>query len=223
MPFDEAPLAPRGEKMTMKRSWLAVGLAGAIGIPYLFSSSGLASLFSTKSGVGRTSADASANDPSTPPHPTSGGAPVSVSADATPVVELHEAIRFDVTTAWVLGRWPRVSAGLAELEMHGYRVPLVTGTRPDDLAGSLTYYFNRDQRIARITFHGSTGDARKLVALLATRFGFIRVLTDDASLFLYEVKENGKPISELRIKPAKIVRADSPHSRFEVSLRMSRK
>ena len=64
----------------------------------------------------------------------------------TPVLSLEEVLRFDVTTAWVLSKWPRVSANLAELDMQGYRVPLVTGTGDADVAGSLTYYFNAKQR-----------------------------------------------------------------------------
>ena len=210
--------------MIAKRNWFALALSGAVGLPYLFSSSGLTGLFSTRPG-GSAQAPRSesllANDPLDHAAAGAKGTPPP-SAGATPVVDLHQAFRFDVTTAWVLGHWPRVSAGLAELEMQGYRVPLVTGTKPDDLAGSLTYYFNRRQRVQRITFHGSTGDARRLVALLARQFGFVRELTDDASLFLYQVKEGGKAISELRIKPARIVRSDSPHTRFEVLLVIQR-
>jgi hypothetical protein len=203
--------------MFPRRTWLVIGLAGAIAIPYLFSStSGLAGLFSkagpashTATGEHRTKGEmAAAHDP------------FAAAADATPVVELPQALRFDVTTAWVLGRWPRVSAGLAQLDLQGYRVPLVTGTKPDDLAGSLTYYFNRGQRVEQITFDGTTGDARRLVAHLATQFGFVRRSTDDAGVYLYQVQHPGKPPSELRIEPARIVRADSPHSRFEVSLVM---
>ena len=85
---------------------------------------------------------------------------------APPVVDLSEALRFEVTSAWVLGRWPRVTAGLPDEDLQGYRVALVTGTREDDLAGSLTYYFNKHQRCQRITFQGTTGDARKLIAYL---------------------------------------------------------
>jgi hypothetical protein len=206
--------------MNAKRNWLVLGLAGAIGIPYLFSSAGVAGMFSSKSG---TSASKPA-DGVPLGHELSSQTPgtAKTNADATPVVDLPQAIRWDVTTAWILGQWPRVSAGLTELDLHGYRVPLVTGTKIDDLAGSLTYYFNRVQRLERITFHGTTGDARKLVAHLATRFGFLRELTDDAGLYLYRVRDGGKPTSELRIKPAKIVRADMPHTRFEVSLVVQR-
>lgn len=144
--------------------------------------------------------------------------------DKTPVHPLEDALRFDVTTAWVLSNWPRVSAGLAELDLQGYRVPLVTGTSDADVAGSLTYYFNPQQRVARITFFGTTGDTRKLVALLESRYGFKRIVTPEPNLFVYQAKTwtYGKVTSELRMRPAPVVRSDLPHSRFEVALLMDR-
>ena len=47
---------------------------------------------------------------------------------------------------------------LAELDVQGYRVPLVTGTSRDDLAGSLTYYFDKTHHVTHIHFRGTTGD-----------------------------------------------------------------
>jgi hypothetical protein len=135
---------------------------------------------------------------------------------------LEEVLQFTPTPAWVMARWPRVTAGLAELELQGYRVPLVSGTAQDDLAGSLTYYFDREQRVARIVFHGMTGDPRKLIALVTSRYSFERQQADDPSSALFQVKRNGKPQSELRIRPARVVRADQPNARFEVDLAMTR-
>jgi hypothetical protein len=140
---------------------------------------------------------------------------------APPVVDLAEALRFEVTSAWVLGRWPRVTAGLPDEDLQGYRVALVTGTREDDLAGSLTYYFNKHQRCRRITFQGTTGDARKLIAYLTQRYGFKQQTSNDPNLFLYQIRWNGSPLSELHIRPSRVIRADSPLARFEVLLAMN--
>lgn len=143
---------------------------------------------------------------------------------ATPIHSLEEVLRFDVTTAWVLANWPRVSANLAELDVQGYRVPLVTGTSDADVAGSLTYYFNQKQRVARITFFGTTGDTRRLVAFLESQYGFKRAQTPEPNLYIYQVKSWswGKVTSELRMRPASVVRSDVPHSRFEVALLIDR-
>lgn len=144
-------------------------------------------------------------------------APTTARASVTSA-DLGQVLNFAVTPAWVLTQWPRVSASLAELDLQGYRVPLVTGTGEDDLAGSLTYYFDREQRVAWITFSGSTGDPRRLIGLVTARFGFRRDASDDPAVVVYCVKWNNKPRSELRIRPVQIVRANEPRSRYQVEL-----
>jgi hypothetical protein len=202
------------------RSWFAFMMAGAVGLPYLYS----ASLGSSKSGRGVASLMSKpAGNIALPVVDEPQSTPSPALIDKAPTQnELGEVFRWEITTSWILGHWPRVSAGLADVELQGYRVPLVTGTATDDLAGSLTYYFNKRQRLQRITFFGTTGDSRRLVALLATRFGFVRELHDDPGLFLYRVRSGRKVISELRIKPTSVVRADAPFSRFNVALLIDR-
>ena len=204
----------------MKRSWLFFAVLGGVAVlPYLVSSSsGLRGM------LGRA-----VPPPAVDEHVSLVGAPGDANANGVdpvsprnvPTRKLEEVFRFDISTAWVLGHWPRVSAGLAELDTQGYRVPLVTGTSEADLP-ALTYYFNPKQQVERITFQGATGDTRRLVALLTSRFGFHRETTDDPSLFLYQVKDSREVISELKIRPTRIVRNDAPHSRFEVALRIQR-
>jgi len=137
--------------------------------------------------------------------------------------ELTEVLRFSVTPEWIFQHWPRVSTGLSQIDLHGYRVPLVTGTSEQDLAGSLTYYFDKNQQLERILFKGTTGDPHKLVMLLTTYYGFTRQKSNDPGLHLYQVKRSSKTISELRIKPSKVVRADSPRSRYQIDLAIARR
>jgi hypothetical protein len=115
-----------------------------------------------------------------------------------------------------------VTVGLADLDMQGYRVPLVTGTGYDDLAGSLTYYFDQNQQVKLIHFRGTTGDPRKLVALVMSQYKFLPQASGDPSLQLYQVKWNGKPISELQVHTADGLRASEPYSRFTVELAINR-
>ena len=67
-------------------------------------------------------------------------------AQETVILNLADAFSMDKTPLWVLQRWPRVSTGGAQLQLQGYRVPLVTGTGEGDLAGSMTYFFNPQQQ-----------------------------------------------------------------------------
>jgi hypothetical protein len=120
-------------------------------------------------------------------------------------------------------RWPRVSTGLPYLQLQGYRVPLVSGTSLRDVAGSLTYYFNTAQQVERITLRGATGDPSALVAILAGRYHFARRLTNDPGVVLYEtVDSSNQPAGSLKIRSAKVIKANQPYSRFEVELVMDR-
>jgi hypothetical protein len=138
------------------------------------------------------------------------------------LVPFEHALQWQVTPTWVLSTWPRVTTHLSELETQGYRVTLVSGTTPTDVAGALTYYFDAKQKLQRITFNGTTGDARRLVQFLGSAHQFQRRLLEDPSVYLYQVEEDNRALSELRIKTAPIVRAGATLSRFEVTLVMRR-
>ncbi|HEV3417868.1 MAG TPA: DUF6690 family protein [Pirellulales bacterium] len=210
-------------------------LCAAVGIPYLSTEWNKTSQWlSSRAGSSETAT--ATNEPAGPNSDATGlgnlagpNSPVFSAVapngpdvpSAPPLVSLAEALRFDVTSPWILGRWPRVTAGLPDEDLQGYRVALVTGTRDDDLAGSLTYYFNKRQRCQRITFQGTTGDARKLIAYLTERYGFKQQTSNDPNLYLYQIRWNGSPLSELHIRPARIVRSNEPLARFEVLLAMN--
>ncbi len=120
-------------------------------------------------------------------------------------------------------RWPQVATGLGQLQLHGYRVPLVTGTAESDLAGSLTYYFNAQQQLQRIAFQGNTGNPRELIGLLGSRYHLTWRPTNDPSLIVYEaVQSDGRPTSAMRIQTAPVVKASQPRERFLVELVLER-
>ncbi len=136
--------------------------------------------------------------------------------------DLSDVLRFDVSPAWVYRRWARKSTALSELDLYGVRVPLVTGTGVDDLAGSLTYYFGSSGGVERLSFRGRTGDARKLIALVVSRFGLRRQQPEMPGELLYEVRWNGKAMSRLRVTPASVIWASSPHATYAVELDLNR-
>jgi hypothetical protein len=136
------------------------------------------------------------------------------------VSDLAEVIRFDISPRWVGQYWSRVSTVTSELELEGLRVPLVTGNRPDDLAGSLTYYFDKHHNLQRLTFHGTTGDERRLLTLLITSYGF----QEQPSLGggMYVTTWSGKPTSVCRVTLAPVVRAAEFNSQREIALEINR-
>lgn len=175
-----------------------------------------------------TPAAAAANIPASAaasPEAVAAGAAASrpLPLEGARVAQFDEIFRFDISPDWIVRRWPRVTTGLAHLELQGYRVSVVTGTDVNDLAGSLTYYFNAQQQVQRITFSGWSGDIRRLVDLLTSRYRFARRLTNDPSVILFESAEPGNKVtSVLRVRSASIIKASEPLKRFEIELVMER-
>ncbi len=120
-----------------------------------------------------------------------------------PVHDLREVLRFDISPDWVTQRFSRVSTVLAELNLDGLRVPLVTGTGAGDLAGSISYYFDRQSRLQRVMLHGFTGDVTSVVNTMTQYYGLQLEPSLDAGV--YTRRWNGRPVHFLRITRAPIV------------------
>jgi len=210
---------------------IAATVGGALGIPYLMHTDAWnnisSSLASTDTNVEKNTSgtikitvlDPQEADVAVSDQPIDGGH----------VKQLDEVFNFEVSKAWVLNRWPRVFTGLTEPDpkregrmLQGYRVPLVTGTSQQDVAGSLTYYFNSSQKLQQIRFDGTTGDLTRILKLLGTRYGFRRQNTADPSVHLYTASNFGRSPSRLEVRESHQQRSTAPHRRFEVALLMQR-
>ncbi len=135
---------------------------------------------------------------------------------------LEDVFNFNLTAEQVLHTWPMVTTTTNQPDLKGYRVPLVTGGRPDSLAGSLTYFFNNEQQLQRIVFHGTTGDPQPLVQLAMQKFELKIDSAADAAVQRYVVRWSGRVVSELRVQPAQLVDAREPLRRFAVNLLIER-
>ncbi|MBX3412232.1 MAG: hypothetical protein KF708_05895 [Pirellulales bacterium] len=228
------PSAAQGGTRAMfgRTKMMLVGLAAAVGVPYAVSSTGVTKTISSSDEAAPAVAVTATKETSssfqipflssseeTKPARISDvpALPFDPRIAGDPVQNLGEIFNFHVTTGWVMGRWPRVSTRLGEIDLQGYRVPLVSGTAYDDVAGALTYYFNKEQKVERITFFGTTGDPQKLIAAVQ-QLGLSQVIHPDAGLMLYQHMWNGQVESELQVRPAKVVRSGSPHERYSVAL-----
>ena len=213
------------------RSWLFLMLlVGTVAVPYLVSNSSdvRKSVAEYVPALGEGS-----DDDETPAEQVSLSTPAVATAAPTPsadtvalpqrdltdVAAMAEVFRLDVTPVWVMNRWTRVSTQLVGLDGHGYRVPLVTGSQQDDLAGALTYYFTPDHRLRRITFSGTTGDPKRLVWLLNNRFQFQQKITPGTT-FNYESNIASNMPSTLSVSPVNIIRANAPRARYQIELDM---
>lgn len=132
---------------------------------------------------------------------------------------LQEVLRFDIAPGWVLERFPRVSTVLADTQLDGLRVPLVTGTAPSDIAGTLTYSFDRYKRLQRVVVQGTTGDATRFMSELQQQYQMQQVPSLGGVLYL--LSWNGKATSIVHIEPAAVIYADSPYARFNVLIELN--
>lgn len=135
---------------------------------------------------------------------------------------LEQALDWSVTRNWVYRHWARKSTGLADPNLFGVRVPLVTGAGMTDVAGSLSYYFDRDGVLQRIRLSGRTADTSRIVHLAASRFGMQPRQPHSAGDQLLQAVEGGKLRGELRTRPEGTLWATSPHTSFDVRFEATR-
>ena len=135
------------------------------------------------------------------------------------VNDLRDVMRFDITPDWVLQRFSRVTTVLADTRLEGMRVPIVTGTRPDDIAGTLSYYFDGNQKLQRVTLHGFTGDPNRLVSVMQKHYEMTREPSLEAGVFTK--RWNGEPVHFLRMTHAPIVYSDAVHQKYTVFLELN--
>jgi len=144
----------------------------------------------------------------------------AAAAAKLPPVALEEAFRFDATPQWVTSRWPRVSTVTGESNQLGMRVALATGTRPDDVAGSLTYYFDDHHQLQRITFFGVTGDEQRLLGFLVHAYGLKTAPTTGVAR--YVAGPMNKPTSLVTVRLMPVVQAEAQLARAEVAVDLTR-
>jgi hypothetical protein len=211
------------------RPMLLVGvLVACVIVPYVLLSKDLSQIAHTQLNriMGRTESEGSAaplGDLKLPwtngeAEPAPGPGPTAAAAQLP--VTLEQAFRFDVTPLWVTSRWPRVSTVVGESDRLGMRVALASGTRPDDVAGSLTYYFDDHHQLQRITFYGTTGDEQRLLTWLVNAYRLKTAPTTGVARYINGPDD--KPTSSVTVRHLPVVRADATYARVEVAVDLSR-
>jgi hypothetical protein len=215
----------------MPRPVMLAGLLGAaVGVPYVADNA--SDWQKQLQGTGAPVQTVSNQYPTTPTfnipprmNPASPGDHIYSSPaplEGIPTYSLAEVLRMDVSKEWVYSRWARKSTGLAEPELFGIRVPLVSGTRMTDVAGSLTYYFDLQGQVQKIRLVGKTADTSELANLLTSRFGLQPATPMFAGEQAFRVEDQGVIESELVTRPDSVLWTTSPHNSFSVELELNR-
>jgi hypothetical protein len=136
------------------------------------------------------------------------------------ITSFGEVFRFDISPQAITSRWTRVSTGLGDARFQGYRVPLMTGPAESDLAGSLTYYFDGQPKLRRITFLGTTGNPQRLIQFLARHYGFRRFPNGNARVTTYGVRFPYSGI--LKIATAEVIDKSLASTNYRIELSLGR-
>ena len=90
----------------------------------------------------------------------------------------------------------------------------------DDVAGSLTYYFDDHHQLQRITFFGVTGNEQRLLALLVNTY---RLKTSPTTgVARYVAGSESQPTSCVTVRHLPVVRADASLAKVEVAVDLRR-
>lgn len=136
-----------------------------------------------------------------------------------PGISVADLLRFDITPRWLGQNWSRVTACLAEPDWQGLRVPVVTGSQPYDLAGTVSYSFNMEQQLERINLYAVTGDCEPLTAFVQQRLGMQQYPSPVGLLFVGFYQD--QPLSMLRVRNAPLQDTQKSSIRYEVDLEMN--
>ena len=152
------------------------------------------------------------------------GTPVGPSPRRTTypnIQNISELFRFSITPEWVIQHWPRVSSQNSEFKYSGLRVPIISGTQTTDLAGSLTYYFDQQRQLQRISFFGATGDPQRIINLAVGELGMAPIAALGG--YCYAVQDQQEQLqSILRVRNAPISVASRPNRRYRLELELNR-
>jgi hypothetical protein len=197
----------------------AIIVFGAAGAGYVWTHDDVAAVLSPVSWVSETGPSATSSD-SEVARLSSAPAEEIVAVAGPENLALDDVFRFDLTPQMITQRWNRVTTGLGDVRYQGYRVPLVTGTTASDLAGSLTYYFDAQPRLRRITFLGTTGDPARVVQFVGGTFGFRRAQTGNPRVMTY--RTHYRWTGSLDITPAEVLDRNQAQTNYQIELAVER-
>jgi hypothetical protein len=196
----------------------AILVFGAAGASYVYTQDGGGKILSPASWI----SDSSATTSNSASAQRLAAAPKEemVAVAGPEISNFGEVFRFDLTPKAVTERWSRVSTGLSDARFQGYRVPLMTGISESDLAGSLTYYFDNQPRLRRVTFLGTTGDPQRLIEFVTRQFGFRRFQNGNPRVTAYQVQSRYS--GRLQIAHAEVIDKNLASTNYQIELSLER-
>lgn len=138
-----------------------------------------------------------------------------------PIQDLGQVFSFELDPASLRNRFPRISLVTSEQGWQGYRTDLVTGTGTSDLHGCITWYFDANGAMQRISFRGWAGNHQGFRDLLQSRFDLEPVTTGQWTETLVQKNWNGVSSAAIFQLP-RVVRQQMPQQQIAALVELNR-
>ena len=139
-------------------------------------------------------------------------------AEGGQISSFNKIFQCGAPRSWVQRTYDDASRTMDQ-QREGLRVTLVTGEKLEDLAGSLTYWFDRQGQVERITFQGVTGNPAKLVSFAHRSHKMVARRCERDAIFVRDGK-NG-PLHLLHISRLPFVNVQTQYGRYEITLELN--
>ncbi len=135
------------------------------------------------------------------------------------IADFNTVFQCGAPRSWVQRTYGDISETV-DGQREGLRVSLVTGNRLEDVAGSLTYWFDRQGRVEQIYFQGVTGNPAKLASFACRSQKMVARQHDRDALFIRTGKDGPQHLLHISRKP--LVNVSTLHGRYKVTLELNR-
>lgn len=140
--------------------------------------------------------------------------------DGGRISDFNKIFQCGAPRSWVQRTYGDASRTVDADQQSGLRVTLVTGNELEDLAGSLTYWFDRQGKVQRIQFRGVTGNPAKLASFARRSQKMVPRARQQDALFVRTSTKGTQHL--LRISRPAVVDVSTLYGRYNISLELNR-
>jgi hypothetical protein len=143
--------------------------------------------------------------------------PAPQESQATPgpaTIDLRAWLRWDLPRGYLLWQHPNAAIVPTERNLIGYRIPFTTGFQPQDLTGTLTYYYDAKEQLQRMELSAASGNPWPMTQWLLPQFHLQPIISLDPNVRLATLKSRDKTQSLMAVATGKAPSGSPPHELF---------
>jgi hypothetical protein len=154
---------------------------------------------------------------SEPSGTVSQASPETQASPATPgpaTIDLRAWLRWDLPRGYLLWQHPNAAIVPTERNLLGYRFPFTTGLQPQDLTGTLTYYYDAKDQLQRMELSAASENPWPMTQWLLPHFRLQPIAPLQPNFRLAILKSRDKTQSLLAVATGNASSARPPHELF---------